>query len=48
MVRSMKAVDGEIEVPEFLSEARLSTRDERILANHRILTKSAAKKKRGV
>jgi hypothetical protein len=36
-------------VPEFLSEAKIEgKRDERILANHRIVTESAAKKKKGV
>ena len=49
MVRCMKALDGEIEVPEFLSEEEMERkRDERILANHRIVTESTAKKKKGV
>jgi hypothetical protein len=40
---------GKIEVPEFLSEAEIERkRDERILADHRIVTKSAAKKKKCV
>ena len=48
MIRCMKALDGEIEVPEFLSEAEIERkRNERILANHRIVTESAAKKKKG-
>ena len=47
MVRYMKALDGQIEVPEFLSEAEIErNRDERILANHGIVTESAAKKKK--
>jgi len=36
-------------VPEFLSYAEIERKkDERILANHRIFTESAAKKKKGV
>ena len=45
----MKALDGQIEASEFLSEAEIERkRDEPILANHRIVTEGAAKKKRGV
>jgi hypothetical protein len=45
----LKALEAEMEVPEFLSEKDIERkRDERILANNRIITKSAAKKKRGV
>ncbi len=48
MVSCMKALDGEIEVPEFLYEPEIERkRDERILANHRIVPESAAKKKEG-
>lgn len=48
MVRCMKALDEEIEVPEFLSEAEIERkRDERILANHRIVKESDATKKKG-
>jgi hypothetical protein len=48
MIRCMKALEREIAVPEFLSEAEIERkRDERILANHRIVTDGAATKKKG-
>ena len=48
-IRCLKALEKEMGEPEFLSEKDIERkRDERILANNRIITKSAAKNKRGV